>query len=110
MRLLVEAGLSPAQALRTATINPARYFGVEGLSGSIARGRRADLVMVDANPLDDIRNAHRISAVIVRGRLLNRKQLDQLAKATDLRWDASLTTAKTPRDQAPSRKPAPRSH
>lgn len=106
LRLLVEAGLSPAQALRTATINPARYFGAEGLSGSIARGRRADLLMVDANPLDDIRNANRISAVIVRGRLLNRKQLDQLAKAADLRWDASVTA---PRALSP-RKPGPRSH
>ena len=64
---LVEAGLTPAQALRTATINPARFFNIEAQAGSIAKGQRADLVLLDANPLDDIRNTRKIAAVILRG-------------------------------------------
>lgn len=78
LELMVQAGLTPAQALRTATLNPARYFGIEALSGSIARGKRADLVLLDANPLEDISNIRRISRVFVRGAPLNRKQLDRM--------------------------------
>ncbi len=93
LELLVQAGLTPAQALRTATTNPARYFASEAQSGSIARGKLADLVLLDSNPLDDIRNARKISAVIVRGRLLERKQLDRLSKEPDLAWhETSLST------------------
>jgi hypothetical protein len=76
--LLVEAGLSPAEALASATVQPARYFGVEESYGTVERGRIANLVLLDANPLDDIRNTRRISAVIQKGRLMSRKCLDRL--------------------------------
>jgi hypothetical protein len=78
LELLVKAGLTPAQALRTATVNPARYFGIS--AGSIAKGKRADLVLLNANPLDNIRNTRNIHSVILRGQLLERKQLDRLLK------------------------------
>jgi imidazolonepropionase-like amidohydrolase len=83
LELLVQAGLSPAQALRTATLNPARYFGIQTQAGSVDRGKRADLVLLDANPLEDIRNVRKISAVILRGRLLDRARLDRLTKESD---------------------------
>ncbi|HYP08188.1 MAG TPA: amidohydrolase family protein [Bryobacteraceae bacterium] len=116
LELLVKAGLSPVQALRTATINPARYFGIETQAGSVARGKRADLVMLDANPLDDIRNTRRISAVVVRGNVLDRKRLDRLMKESDSAWDANSPSSEvTPapssvRRPASSRKRGSRTH
>lgn len=78
LELMVKAGLTPAEALRTATLQPARYFGIEAVAGTIARGRRADLVLLSGNPLDDIRNTRRVAGVILRGKPFNRKQLDLL--------------------------------
>jgi hypothetical protein len=78
LELLVEAGLTPADALRTATINPARFFGHEATRGDVKRGHAADLVLLHGNPLIDIRNTRKISAVIRNGRLLDRKTLDRM--------------------------------
>lgn len=79
---MVRGGMTPLTALQTATLNPARYFGIEENAGSVTRGRRADLVLLDANPLSDIANVRRIRAVIVAGRLLDRRALDEtLAQA-----------------------------
>jgi imidazolonepropionase-like amidohydrolase len=75
--LLVEAGLSPLEALRTATVNPAQFFGMKDI-GKIAPRMKADLVLLDANPLQDIGNTKKISAVILQGTLYTRKQLDDL--------------------------------
>jgi len=75
--LLVEFGLTPAEALRAATINCANLFPSLG-AGSIAAGKRADLVLLNANPLADIRNAHDINAVVLRGRVFNRATLDRV--------------------------------
>ncbi len=76
--LLVHAGLTPAEALRTATINPARFMGLTDSLGVVATGKVADLVLLDGNPLQDIANTKRIRAVIQGGRLLNRRALDGL--------------------------------
>jgi len=76
--LLVRAGLTPAEALRTATINPARFLGLTDSLGVVATGKVADLVLLDGNPLQDIANTKRIRAVIQGGRLLNRRALDGL--------------------------------
>jgi imidazolonepropionase-like amidohydrolase len=65
---LVAAGLTPYQALRTGTVNVARFLGEEGLSGVVRQGARADLILVDGNPLQDIANTLRISGVVVNGR------------------------------------------
>jgi hypothetical protein len=67
LRLLVRAGLSPLDALRAATSNPARFLGVEDRFGAIAPGMAADLVLLDANPLDDATFTAAVRAVIVGG-------------------------------------------
>jgi len=76
--LLVKSGLTAAEALRTATINPARYLGVEDRLGTVEKGKFADLVLLEANPLDDIHNTHRITTVVQGGQLLDRKALDKM--------------------------------
>jgi len=78
LSLLVHAGLTPAEALRTATINPPRFLGLTDSLGSLATGKVADLVLLDGNPLEDIANTKRIRAVIQGGRLLDRIALDGL--------------------------------
>jgi imidazolonepropionase-like amidohydrolase len=79
LRLLVdEVGLTPLEALRAATLAPARTMGMADSLGTITRGRVADLVILDADPLRDIRNTTRISAVVAGGRLLARRDLDRL--------------------------------
>jgi imidazolonepropionase-like amidohydrolase len=75
---MVRAGMTPVSALQTATINPARYLGREKTFGSIAPGKVADLVLLDANPLDEIGNVRRIHAVVVAGRPLDRRELDRM--------------------------------
>jgi imidazolonepropionase-like amidohydrolase len=78
----VDAGFTPADALRSATRVPAMLFGIENEAGTIAIGKRADLVLLDADPLRDIRNTRRIDAVVLDGRLFDRAALDALlAKA-----------------------------
>ncbi len=76
--LLVEAGLTPLQALQSATSNPARFFQRSRDLGTIEKGKLADLVLLDANPLEDIRNTQKINSVIVNGRLLDRQALDKM--------------------------------
>ncbi len=75
---LVTAGLSPADALRAATVNPTLYFGLQEEYGSVAPGKVADLLLLDANPLEDIRNTQRIQAVVFNGNLYDRATLDAL--------------------------------
>jgi hypothetical protein len=79
---LVEAGLSPRAALRAATLHPALFLGRAEEYGSIRPGKRADLVLVDGNPLDSIQVVRRISLVSVGGRLYEREALDQLRAFT----------------------------
>ena len=78
LALLVQAGLSPLEALQTATINPARFFGKEKELGTIGKGKLADLVLLDGNPLSDINNIREINGVVLNGRLLDRAALDKL--------------------------------
>jgi imidazolonepropionase-like amidohydrolase len=78
MAMLVESGLSPSEALRAATLVPAKFLGIAGAAGSVEVGMRADLVLLDADPTKDIRNTRRINAVLLDGRLLRRADLDAL--------------------------------
>jgi imidazolonepropionase-like amidohydrolase len=78
LRRFVAAGFTPMEALQTATLNPAKFLGMEDKLGTIEKGKLADLVLLDANPLDDIRNTEKIAAVIVNGRYLSRVELDKM--------------------------------
>ena len=83
LALLVDCGLTPLEALQAATITPANIVGKAKELGSIDRGKIADFVLLDANPLDDIHNTQKINAVIVGGRLLRRADLDALLKQAE---------------------------
>jgi imidazolonepropionase-like amidohydrolase len=85
MELLVRAGLSPAAALRAATWEPARYLGATDSLGLVAAGRVADLVMLDANPLEDITSVRRIAAVVANGRLYTRAELEALRASAEVK-------------------------
>ena len=76
---LVSAGLSPMQALQAATIAPARFLGLRGV-GTIRHDAIADLAVLDADPLADIRNTQRVHAVVVRGRLITAEHREQLLR------------------------------
>lgn len=73
-----KAGFSPLEALQTATINPARFLGREASQGSIEVGKRADIVLLDADPTADIRNTTRIAAVVIGGKLVDRSTLGRI--------------------------------
>jgi imidazolonepropionase-like amidohydrolase len=74
--LFVEAGLTPFEALKTATVNPAAFMGMTDSLGTIQKNNNADLLLLNANPLENIHNTKRIYGVIVNGKYLSRKVLD----------------------------------
>jgi len=78
LELLVAAGLTPSGALRSATLEPAKYLGAAESLGAVESGKIADLVLLDANPLTDIRNARKIAAVVFGGKYLSRPRLQTL--------------------------------
>ena len=78
LALLVQADFTPMEALQAATLKPAQFLGIADQLGTITEGKQADLVLLEANPLDDIRNTRRIRAVVVRGHYLDRAALDAL--------------------------------
>jgi imidazolonepropionase-like amidohydrolase len=78
LELLVHAGFTPLEALQSATRNPAEYLGRLDTLGTVEEGKIADLVLLDANPLDDINNTRKIWAVISNGKILQRPQLDEM--------------------------------
>jgi len=73
-----EAGIPPADILRSATLVPAQFMGLGDRLGSISEGKTASMVLVRANPLEDIRNAQQIESVFLRGRYFSREDLDRL--------------------------------
>ncbi len=83
LALLVHAGLTPLEAIQSATRNPARFLGLESTLGTIQKGKVADMVLLDANPLADIRNTRQISAVILKGALLTRARLNGLLRTPE---------------------------
>lgn len=80
LRLFVQAGYTPAEALRAATLAPAQFLGRAKDFGTVERGKVADLVLLDGNPLADIRHTRSIHAVVLNGRLLDRKMLDEIRR------------------------------
>jgi imidazolonepropionase-like amidohydrolase len=81
LALLVQAGLTSMQALQAATKNPAEFLGIFNEQGTVEKGKFADLLLLDANPLDDIGNTQKIHAVILHGKLLDRSTLDAVLAA-----------------------------
>jgi imidazolonepropionase-like amidohydrolase len=80
LALLVEAGLTPMEALQSATRNPARYLNKLDEMGTVEAKKAADLVLLNADPLEDIHNTQKIEAVIMRGRYYSRKDLNEMLK------------------------------
>jgi imidazolonepropionase-like amidohydrolase len=80
---LVRAGLTPMESLQTATINPARFLGMEKDLGTIEKGKIANLVLVDADPLTDIHNTTRISVVFLAGKEFDRAALNEMLKSAE---------------------------
>lgn len=85
LELLVMAGLTPLEAIQTATRNAARFFRQEKETGTIQRGKSADLVILNKDPLSDIRNTQQIDAVILSGHLYDRAALDAILQDAERR-------------------------
>ena len=80
LKTFVEAGLTPYQALQAATVNPATFLNAQSEWGTIERGKRADLVLLSANPLENIGNTTRIEGVSVGGKWTSRAELDEMVE------------------------------
>ncbi|PWT89167.1 MAG: amidohydrolase [Blastocatellia bacterium] len=78
LELFVQAGFTPMEALQAATLNPALFLNEQDKRGTVEPGKIADLVLLDANPLDDIRNTQKINGVVLSGRYLSRLTLDKM--------------------------------
>jgi imidazolonepropionase-like amidohydrolase len=76
LEALVRAGLSPYQALAAGTTSVAEYFGTSDHTGTVAVGKQADLILLDANPLESITSTQRIAGVVLRGRWIPRAEID----------------------------------
>ncbi len=83
LQRFVAAGFTPLEALQTATINPARFFGMEDKAGTVEQGKLADLVLLSASPLEDIANTQKIAGVIVNGRYFRRAELERMLAAVE---------------------------
>jgi imidazolonepropionase-like amidohydrolase len=75
LELYVKAGLTPLEAIQTATLTPARVMKLENEVGTIEAGKRADIIVLDANPIDNISNIRRIRFVLTQGRLFESSKL-----------------------------------
>ncbi|WP_316805593.1 amidohydrolase family protein [Pedobacter nototheniae] len=92
--MMVQGGFSPLQAIRNATINGAGYLGMNKEIGSLEVGKLADLVIMDANPLDDIRNSEKIKYVMINGRLYDSATLNEVGTREKLRGKLWFENAK----------------
>ena len=85
-QLLQEAGIRPYDILLASTVNPARYLNKYALEGTIAEGKNANLVLLDKNPLDNIKNTETIEGVILNGKWFDRARLDEMLKEVELAY------------------------
>jgi adenine deaminase len=92
LETMAEIGLPAYDVLRTSTHNPARYLGELDESGTVEEGKRADLVLLEANPLEDIAHTRQIAGVMVRGRYYARADLDVILDAVASDYEAERPT------------------
>jgi imidazolonepropionase-like amidohydrolase len=78
LQRFVAAGFTPLEALQTATVNPAQFFGMQDQLGTIEKGKLADLVFLDGNPLEDIKNTQKVSGIVLNGRFYSRSDLQKM--------------------------------
>ena len=83
LELLVGAGMTPMAALQAATLNPARFLGRERDLGTVEKGKIADVVLLERNPLEDIRNTQKINSVVVRGKLISKGELERMLASVE---------------------------
>ena len=76
--MLVQGGMTPLEAFRAATLNGASYLGMDGDIGSIEAGKLADLIVVEGNPLEDIRDSERVKYTMINGRLFDSRTLEEI--------------------------------
>ena len=76
--MMAQGGMTPLQALATATINPAKEFGMANYLGSLEQGKLADIIVIDGDPLQDIRVTDRVTHTMVNGRLYDAETMHQL--------------------------------
>lgn len=87
-------GLTPLQALQAATLNGARFLGHDDSNGTLAAGKAADIVLLDADPLLDIAATRRIDTVVMKGRAYDRSHLDAMLADVEARVAAQQAQAK----------------
>jgi imidazolonepropionase-like amidohydrolase len=92
LETMVDLGLSPYEVLRTSTYNPALYLGEQNEFGTVEEGKRADLVLLEANPLEDITNTRQIAGTMVRGHWFDRADLDLMLDRVAEDYEAAEAT------------------
>jgi len=92
LETMADIGLPPYDVLRTSTYNPALYLGKLDEFGTVEAGKRADLVLLEANPLEDIANTREIAGVMAQGRYYSRTDLDLMLEAVAQDYEAVETT------------------
>lgn len=83
--MFAQGGMTPLQALKTATINPAKTFGMDHQLGSVEAGKLADLIVIDGDPLTDIRQSDKVQYTMVNGRLFDAATMQELTNAKQQR-------------------------
>ncbi|MFV8326431.1 amidohydrolase family protein [Flavobacterium sp. ZS1P14] len=82
--LLQETGIKPYEILLASTVNPARYLDNYAVEGTITEGKNANMVLLNENPLDDIKNTKSIEGVVLKGKWLDRQTLDRMLEEVEL--------------------------
>jgi hypothetical protein len=99
MALFVKAGLTPMEAIQAATRNPTTFLELNNSVGTVEKGKVADLVVLSANPLDDINNTRKITAVFFGGRMFDRAELNRMLNSVAATAKPAAKPAAKPKDK-----------